>query len=60
MDHRLLETIACPVCYGKLYLDKERQELVCKADALAYPIRDGFPVLIEGEARQLTEEEKAK
>lgn len=60
MDHRLLETIACPVCYGKLYLDKEHHELICKVDSLAYPIRDGFPVLIEGEARTLTEEEKAK
>lgn len=58
MDHRLFETIACPVCYGKLALDKEKQELICHVDRLAYPIRDGFPVLIENEARALTEEEQ--
>lgn len=53
MDHRLLEIVACPVCNGKLYYDKEQQELICKADALAFPFRDGIPVLLENEARPL-------
>lgn len=51
MDHRLLEIVACPVCNGKLYYNKKRQELICKSDALAYPMRDGIPVLLESEAR---------
>lgn len=58
MDHRLLEIVACPVCSGKLYLNKENQELVCKADRLAYPLRDGIPVLLENEARSLLADEK--
>ncbi|CCK06442.1 UPF0434 protein YcaR [Cronobacter sakazakii 696] len=45
MDHRLLEIIACPVCNGKLYFNQEKQELICKADRLAFPLRDGIPVL---------------
>ncbi len=56
MDYRLLESIVCPVCFGKLVLDKEKQELICKVDHLAYPIRDGFPVLLENEARQIEAE----
>ncbi|AKJ42611.1 Trm112 family protein [Pragia fontium] len=58
MDHRLLEIIACPVCNGKLAFNKEHQELVCKVDGLAFSIRDGIPVLLETEARQLTVDEK--
>jgi len=57
MDHRLLEIIACPVCNGKLYFNQEKQELICKADRLAFPLRDGIPVLLENEARALTAEE---
>ncbi|CCJ83746.1 Trm112 family protein [Cronobacter dublinensis] len=57
MDHRLLEIIACPVCTGKLYFNQEKQELICKADRLAFPLRDGIPVLLENEARSLAEEE---
>jgi len=57
MDHRLHEIIACPVCTGKLYFNKENQELVCKLDALAYPVRDGIPVLLANEARTLSAEE---
>jgi uncharacterized protein YbaR (Trm112 family) len=57
MDHRLLEIVACPVCNGKLYFNKESQELVCKADSLAYPVRDGIPVLLENEARPLSVDE---
>ncbi|MER0124670.1 protein YcaR [Franconibacter daqui] len=57
MDHRLLEIIACPVCNGKLYFNQEKQELICKVDSLAFPLRDGIPVLLENEARALTAEE---
>lgn len=59
MDHRLLEIIACPICNGKLSFDKEKQELICKADSLAFSIRDGIPVLLETEARKLTLDEKS-
>ncbi|ARR49491.1 TPA: Trm112 family protein [Photobacterium damselae] len=57
MDHRLLEIVACPVCNGKLNYDKDKNELVCKFDRLAYPISDGIPVLLEPEARTLSPEE---
>ncbi|ALB62275.1 UPF0434 protein YcaR [Cronobacter condimenti 1330] len=57
MDHRLLEIIACPVCNGKLYFNQEKQELICKLDRLAFPLRDGIPVLLENEARSLAAEE---
>ncbi|EMH4162136.1 protein YcaR [Pluralibacter gergoviae] len=57
MDHRLLEIIACPVCNGKLYYSQDKQELICKTDNLAYPLRDGIPVLLESEARALGAEE---
>ena len=57
MDHRLLEIIACPVCNGKLYYSQDKQELICKADSLAFPLREGIPVLLENEARSLAVEE---
>ncbi|WP_039056348.1 Trm112 family protein [Enterobacter sp. Bisph1] len=57
MDHRLLEIIACPVCNGKLNYTQDKQELICKIDRLAYPVREGIPVLLETEARSLTAEE---
>jgi len=57
MDHRLLEIIACPVCNGKLYYSQDKQELICKADSLAFPLRDGIPALLENEARSLAVEE---
>lgn len=57
MDHRLLEIVACPVCKGKLNYDKDKNELVCKFDRLAYPINDGIPVLLEPEARTLSTDE---
>ncbi|MBX4181134.1 Trm112 family protein [Sodalis sp. CWE] len=53
MDYRLLEIIACPVCTGQLYYDKEHQELICKSDALAYPFRNGIPVLLKNKARSI-------
>ncbi|MFN9805223.1 MAG: Trm112 family protein [Betaproteobacteria bacterium] len=53
MDARLLEILVCPLCKGPLQFDKAAQELVCKADRLAYPIRDGIPVMLESDARAL-------
>lgn len=58
MDHRLLEIVACPVCNGKLCYNKDQQELICKVDGLAYPVKEGIPVLLEHAARPLTEEER--
>jgi len=54
-DTRLIEILACPVCKGKLDYDKEQQELICKFDRLAYAIENGIPVLLESEARRITE-----
>lgn len=60
MDKKLLEILVCPVCKGPLKYDKAKAELVCKADRLAYPIRDDIPVMLEDEARRLTDEEVGK
>lgn len=53
MDSKLLDILVCPVCKGPLVYRKAEQELVCKADRLAYPIRDGIPVMLKDEARNL-------
>lgn len=58
IDPKLLEILVCPVTKAPLTYDKETQELICKASALAYPIRDDIPVMLESEARQLTTEER--
>ena len=58
MDKQLLSILVCPVTKAPLEYDREKQELVCKASGLAYPIRDGIPVMLESEARQLTVDEK--
>ena len=60
MDKELLGILVCPVSKAPLQYDAEAQELVCKASGLAYPIRDGIPVMLETEARQLDSEEKLK
>ena len=57
MDAKLLEILVCPVTKGPLLHDRERGELVSRSARLAYPIRDGIPVLLEDEARKLTPEE---
>lgn len=57
MDPKLLELLVCPVTKGPLVYDREKQELVSKSARLAYPIRDGIPVMLEEEARRLTPEE---
>ncbi|MBS1246234.1 MAG: tetraacyldisaccharide 4-kinase [Proteobacteria bacterium] len=60
MDKKLLEILVCPICKGQLRFDKAKAELVCKVDRLAYPIRDDIPVMLEDEARRLSEEEISK
>ncbi len=57
MDRKLLDILVCPICKGTLVYDKARAELVCRADRLAYPIRDDIPVMLEDEARRVPEEE---
>lgn len=54
-DKKLLEIVACPVCKGKLEYDKAQEQLVCKADKLAYPITEGIPVLLTNRATQWQE-----
>ncbi len=53
MDPKLLEILVCPVTKGPLLYDKQKQELVSKSARLAYPVRDGIPVMLEDEARRL-------
>ena len=59
VDPRLLEILVCPLCKGKLLYRKDVGELVCKADRLAYPVKDDIPVMLEEEARKLPPEEEA-
>ena len=59
MDAKLLEILVCPLCKGPLVYLREHQELVCKPDRLAYPIKDGIPVMLEDEARKLAADEEA-
>jgi len=58
MDKKLLDILACPICKGPLHYNKAAQELICKVDRLAYPIRDDIPVMLEEEARRLAEDEE--
>ena len=60
MDTRLLEILVCPVTKAPLVFDAQKQELLCKASRLAYPVRDGIPVMIEEEARTLSDDELAR
>ena len=60
MDKRLLDILVCPVTKGPLIYDQKNQELISKAARLAYPIRDGIPVMLEEEARTLSSEELDK
>ena len=57
MDTKLLELLVCPVTKGPLQWDADRRELVSRSARLAYPVRDGIPVLLENEARTLSDEE---
>lgn len=61
VDHRLLDMLVCPACKGPLVLRRDDagrpQELICAADRVAYPVRDGIPVMLDSEARSLPAEE---
>lgn len=57
MDSKLLTLLVCPITKGPLDLDRERQELISRSARLAYPIRDGIPIMLESEARTLSDEE---
>ena len=58
MDPKLLEILVCPLCKGPLVWRKDAGELICKADRLAFPVKDGIPVMLEEEARVLEPEEE--
>lgn len=58
LDKKLLSILVCPVTKAPLEYDETKQELISRASGLAYPIRDGIPVMLESEARQLTVDEK--
>ena len=58
IDKKLLSILVCPVSKAPLEYDAANDELICKASGLAYPVRDGIPVMLESEARQLTADEK--
>jgi uncharacterized protein YbaR (Trm112 family) len=58
IDKRLLSILVCPVTKAPVEYDKDKNELICRASGLAYPVRDGIPVMLESEARQLTADEK--
>lgn len=58
MDKKLLSILVCPVCKGPLVYKREQAELICYADALAFPLRDDIPVMLESEARALSFEER--
>lgn len=60
MDAKLLDILVCPLCKSPLIYRKTEQELICKADRLAYPIRDDIPVMLADEARTLSAEEAEK
>lgn len=60
MDRKLLDILVCPLCKGKLIYDKPKGELVCRADKLAYPIRDDIPIMLEDEARKVPAAELPK
>lgn len=58
IDKKLLSILVCPVSKAPVTYDEEKNELICKASGLAYPVRDDIPVMLETEARQLTADEK--
>lgn len=60
MDKKLLDILVCPLCKGPLVYKKKEQELICKGDRLAYPIRDDIPVMLIEEARTLAPDEEVE
>lgn len=57
MDARLTELLVCPICKGPLHFKRDAQELICKADRLAFPVRDGIPIMLDDQARQISDDE---
>jgi uncharacterized protein len=57
LDTRLLEILACPLCKGPLLVNRAEQLLICRGDRMAYPVRDGVPVMLESEARVLSSDD---
>mgnify|MGYP003573057916 CR=1 FL=1 len=60
MDKKLLEILVCPLCKGKLVYNRKAGELICRLDRVAFPIRDGIPVMLEDEARRLPADEEVE
>ena len=60
LDLKLLSILVCPICKGALNYDKGANELICYADAIAYPIKEGVPVMLRNEARDLAPEERER
>ncbi|MDP0563443.1 MAG: Trm112 family protein [Candidatus Endonucleobacter sp. (ex Gigantidas childressi)] len=60
MEKKLFEILACPLCKSDVKYQKELEELVCRPCGMAYPVRDDIPVMLEGEARTLTIDERLK
>ena len=58
MDPKLLEILVCPICKGPLLYRRAADELLCKADRLGFPVKDGIPVMLEEDARKLPPEEE--
>ena len=58
MDKKLLDILVCPVCKGPLVYLEDAQELICKGDRLAYPVKDNIPIMLEEEAREMSAEEE--
>jgi len=58
MEAKLLDILACPLCKSNVQLSEDKTELICKADGLAFPIRDDIPVMLEEQARTLTTDER--
>lgn len=59
-DPKLLEVLICPVSKGPLYYDREKQELISERASLAYPIRNGVPIMLADEARELSDAERRR
>ena len=57
VDKKLLAILVCPICKGELTYEKEKEELVCRAEKLAFPIQDDIPIMLESEARRLEPDE---
>ena len=60
LDKKLLEILVCPICKKDLIYDKSRKELICLSDLLAFPVKDGIPVMLEDEAREISTSEREK